>query len=428
VWRRRTIATAAVGGGLSIAALFGLSQGGGTIDVFVGSTPTAVAANTANIWIDQNGGTCVRNASAIIYTGTGDTQSCASIQAALTACTAGDAMRMKAGTYATTQTITTDRTSACPIIAENGTTVNVMTAGGNNLDITNLDVVDLELANDPTGVTFRSSRIGGSGITYLSGPATNVTFTGTSFHDTVDGGNPGAVYVVGNSLAEQINNVVFDGDSFTNLDCTSTPGNHYEAMRVQGYVNGLTVRDSSFSGNAVDTSQIFFTSLTAGAAHTPSGTMLVENNNFGAPEAGNCGGAASLMLNLNMQGGACPVINARYNTAPTTYIGPVLTGNCTGGGPVTITANISQKLGGGCDATFAANLWLNASSANCGTGDQTVADTAAAGLTGDGYHISGSSPARAAGKAGDCPADDHDAQGRPQPAATTCDAGSDEVG
>ena len=73
-------------------------------------------------------------------------------------------------------------------------------------------------------------------------------------------------------------------------------------------------------------------------------------------------------------------------------------------------------------------MWINNLSANCGSGDQTFSSLAAILLGGsDGFHLTAGSPAIAHGNPTDCPALDYDGDARPMPAATTCDAGADEV-
>jgi hypothetical protein len=281
----------------------------------------------ANLWVDTTGGKCTRLATAGAYVNAG---ACDSIQAAIAACTPGDRIRMRAGTYGD-QRITTDRSSPCPVIAEKGTTIGSLIAGADNIDITNVASTDIEFANNPVGVTCRSCDFGGSGISYMQGPASDITFVGGSFHDIVDDDNPGGVFIVGLDPAGQVNNIVFDRVHFTNIDCTARPGNHFEAVRIQGYVNGSTVRRSRFTGNAVDTSQIFYSSLTSTSPHTPTGAHVIDDNTFSSAQAGNCGGAAYLMVNMDMQGGACPDLTVRHNTSDSASLGPAPSENCAAG-------------------------------------------------------------------------------------------------
>jgi len=54
------------------------------------------SAQTANLWVDTNGGTCTRQATPATYV---DAAACSSMQAAQTAASAGDTIRIKNGTY-----------------------------------------------------------------------------------------------------------------------------------------------------------------------------------------------------------------------------------------------------------------------------------------------------------------------------------------
>jgi chitodextrinase len=85
------------------------SQASLTASTSACSTPPP--SGTANVWIDQNGGSCVRSATPISYAGTGDAQSCASMQAAQTAAAAGDRVIMSCGSYAS-QTISSGTKSS----------------------------------------------------------------------------------------------------------------------------------------------------------------------------------------------------------------------------------------------------------------------------------------------------------------------------
>ena len=66
------------------------------------------ASGPANLWIDTNGGSCARSATAGAYV---DASACSSMQAAVAACTPGDTIRMREGDRTARRPITTNQTS-----------------------------------------------------------------------------------------------------------------------------------------------------------------------------------------------------------------------------------------------------------------------------------------------------------------------------
>lgn len=127
-------------GAASLAALgalavpLGLTQGTGKVDVFVGSTPTPTSTpppgspTTANIWVDQNGGTCLDSGTAVAYS---DAAAC-SFDGANDTCDNGDTVLVKGGTSygAVTLTGSNGRTADCTIY--NATGENVVLGDLNN--------------------------------------------------------------------------------------------------------------------------------------------------------------------------------------------------------------------------------------------------------------------------------------------------------
>lgn len=82
---RGWIAVALAGSAVAGAGVMGFTSGG-SVDVFVGSTPTPTTV-TANLWIDTDGGTCTRQGTAATYS---DAAACSTLDAAYTAASAGD--------------------------------------------------------------------------------------------------------------------------------------------------------------------------------------------------------------------------------------------------------------------------------------------------------------------------------------------------
>ncbi len=378
----------------------------------------------ANLWVDPSGGSCARQ---VIAGAWNDAQGCASIQAAAAACVPGDTIGMKAGNYGA-QTITTNLAApGCTVVAESGVTAGKLATNGNWLTIQGGSFAGWE----PSGSAGQPHDIHLVGTTitsqvWFSSCCSNITMTGGSISGVNDGGSPAAVMVQGLTSSTPISNITFDGVEFKNANCT-TAGNHYEVVRTQGWATNLTIKNSYFHNNGVNSSQIFISSFTGGTDHTP-GPITIQNNFFAPPVAPSCGpGPAYFQINGNMQGQPCPDLTVAYNTSLSslTTVWDSSGANCsTGQNTIRFKANIAPKSAGNCGAnSWDHNLWINGSNANCGTGDQTVANTTAAGLIGDGFHISTTSPARAAGDPTNCPATDHDGNPRANPTGTTCDTG-----
>ncbi len=390
---------------------------------------------TANLWIDTNGGTCARSGTQVAYS---DEAACSSIQASVAACTAGDTIRMKAGTSYGNQTITTNRTSpGCTVIGEGSGDTRLVTVGdlqtdGDWLELQNIVASNWDAAGsgtgDPHNITLRNMDL--TGGAYVQNCCRDISIIGGRWHD--NNAINASITFSGDSAALQVEDILIEGVEFYGHDCTPPPADaHFEVLRGQGWLDGWTVRNNYFHDNQVNTGHMHFDAFNGGTYRSPT-NIVVEGNYFAATAAPPCGSgeAAFFQINANGQGIACPTVDIRYNTAVNT---PLATrwdsagANCSSGseGNVILRGNISPK-GSVCSGTYSNNVWINASPVNCGTGDQTVASGAAAGLTGDGFHIADGSVAEAAGVPGLCPAADRDGTARPTPVATTCDAGADE--
>lgn len=73
-----------------------IALGGGGIVVVTNNGGGGPVALTANLWVDTNGGTCVRQASAAAYA---DAAACSTFDGAFAAASAGDVVRIKTGSY-----------------------------------------------------------------------------------------------------------------------------------------------------------------------------------------------------------------------------------------------------------------------------------------------------------------------------------------
>lgn len=77
---------------LTIFSIIFAAIGGYLIYSSFAATPT-----TANLWIDQNGGSCQRSATKIAYSGAGDSNSCSTAQLACNAAASGDLILIRSG-------------------------------------------------------------------------------------------------------------------------------------------------------------------------------------------------------------------------------------------------------------------------------------------------------------------------------------------
>jgi hypothetical protein len=382
--------------------------------------PSVASAQTANLWIDTNGGACTRQSTAAGYS---DGAACASIQAAVSACVPGDTIRMKAGTYGS-QTITAVKTSpGCTVIAESTTSVGGLTTHGAWYEIQNISGTGWDINNSggvgTNHITCRNCNFSGSsGMWWVANGYSDISWIGGSLRNYSTSSNSQAFAIwsgeaVGGSTTAS--NILVDGVTFDNIRNTGGNANHFEVIRVDGKVSGLTIRKSTFTNNVTSTSLIFFTTFRG----TKPQNITLENNFFGGL------GSAYYTLNMNYQGSVCSNWTMRYNTFQNAMLAG---GNCSYS-DIAWVGNLGPS--GNCEGTaFRSNLWYGSSGSACGA-DRLV--TLVSGLLSslmgglDGFQLVAGSPAIDAGGTGsDCIATDR--YGNSRPAGGRCDAGAHEFG
>lgn len=378
--------------------------------------PSVAWAQSANLWIDTNGGTCTRQSNAAGYS---DAAACASIQSAVSACVPGDTIRMKAGTYGS-QTITAVKTSpGCTVIAESTTNVGSLTTHGAWYEIQNVSGSGWNISAAGTkNITCRNCNFAGNGgVWWTADGYSNVSWIGGSLRNFTTSTNSQAFAIWAGETAggsATATGILIDGVTFDNIRNTGGNANHFETIRVDGNVNGLTLRNSSFTNNVTSTSLIFFTTFRG----TKPQNITLENNFFGGL------GSAYYTLNMNFQGAGCSNWTIRYNTFQSSMIAG---GNCSYSNIVWV-GNLGPR--GNCEGTaFRSNVWHGLSGAACGSTDKVVTSLSLGGLSlggiVDGFHLTAGSAAIDAGGSGaDCIATDHDGKSR----TGRCDAGAHEYG
>jgi hypothetical protein len=382
--------------------------------------PSVASAQTANLWIDTNGGTCTRQSAAGAYS---DAAACASIQAAIAACAAGDTIRMKTGAYGA-QTITATKTApGCTVIAEASTSIGALSTGGAWYELQNITSTGSGTLSTPTllwratgaNITCRNCNFSNGQVNW-DAPSTNVNWVGGSLRNmTCTGGCDHGMGVYGS------NNLTVDGVTFDKIVGDGGGGQHFEVIRVDGNINGLTVRNSKFTNNVTSTSTIFFS--TWGGVKPRN--LLFENNFFGSSAP------AYFHFQMNFQNlSNCSDWTFRYNTftGGQGIIPEPQWGFCGSGfSNVVFVGNLMPS--GECVGTsMRYNVSYGTGSACSGTGN-TVTTTSGAALGGTGgfYLQAGSAAIDAGAPAGpDCIATDRD--GNSRPAGVRCDAGAHEYG
>lgn len=377
--------------------------------------PSFASAQSANLWIDTNGGSCTRQSNPAAYS---DAGACPSMQAAIAACAPGDTIRMKAGTYGS-QNITAVKTSpGCTVIAEATTTVGGLTTHGAWYEIQNINSPSWTItAAGTNNITGRNINVSGnSGVWWAADGWSKVSWIGGSLRNfSCSSCANGMAIFASNSVAgtSTASGILIDGVTFDNIRNTGGNANHFEVIRIDGRVNGLTIRNSTFTNNETSTSILFFTTFRG----TKPENIVLENNFFG--EAG----SAYFTINMNYQGSVCSNWTLRYNTFASTSDGMMANGNCSYSNVVWV-GNLGPR--GNCEGTaFRSNVWFGGSGAACGgTADKVVT---ASGLIAGSFRLTAGSAAIDAGGTGsDCIATDHD--GNARPSGGRCDAGAFEYG
>jgi hypothetical protein len=411
-----------------------LAAGAVALDVDAPRTAAAPAAEpaTANLWVDQSGGSCSRAASPGQYR---DASACGSFGDAWNACRPGDTVVVKSGTYGP-QSFTGDKAApGCTIRGEPGTTIADLVTAGAHLTLANVtvDVGEAKHAGweaRARDLTLRNVRLRGLFVRVDIYRAGNIRWLGGELGTA---GQTGGRRVCGqDALPVQVgeaDHITFDGIRFHPQDADPTPsacsanGFHLETIRLDGGTSFFTLRNSTFdSGDRSGTATVFITVPSPGSDEAPH-DLTFENNRFGTTDS-------VVTFNVHSNVTRCVNLTFAYNTfletaglfQCTQAVNVRWIGNLGANGPSTP-----------CFGTSINNVWQDPRRDSCGS-DRWVtgprASTSRLGLGGpDGFRLQRGSPAINAGERGGycmttLRARDHDGQGRPR--GTRCDAGADE--
>lgn len=405
---------------------FPADAAGGIPGPTIGSGGVAVA----NLWVDTNGGTCIRQSTAASYN---DAAACASFSTAAAASTAGDTVLVKPGTYGS-QSITTSRVSTVTIAPEIDATVEIgglSFSGAQNFDVggTGMDAPGATIAAiSSTNVTARNihidARTGTGGTAVFIERSSGVLLYGLTLGPlTRDDAIQIWPYTSGSGFNTNItidHAYVHDLDSDPSID-------HGDCVQAAS-VDGLVIKNSQFINCYAQ--GLFINPFTGDA---PVKNITIENNFVstatpsGRPSVGGAlnigdlntlnGGAGTLLIRNNTIAGDPTIgVSETAATSSASVIGNIFPA---------ILAFSCQTYVGRVD-TFAYNVTGNACSGATNNTTST-SSTINAGFVSSGtsdFHLLTGSVARGKGSPTSHPTDDIDGGIR----ASTPDAGADEFG
>jgi hypothetical protein len=464
--------------GLTLRAIVTATNSGGSVSATSGQTSavqaaaSAPASGNANLWVDANGGSCTRTATAAAYN---DATACGTVSAAWSAAQGGDTILIRGNSsgliYTSGFSASGAKSSTVTISVPSGE--SAWFAGDGSLSgVTNMLVTDDRPVTNPStlagvgnGLAFGMETIGGSSaniafrnvdeycqnrspwhmVTGPNGTSCNASFliNGVNGFSWIGGSNGPTAACINSSPCSGGDNVNNIGPSCSsNAACQNIliqnvvfhdvrrlDGNtHMEAIKIdQG--TGITLRDNWWFSCDCNSAVIFFG---ASSGKETADNVLVEGNVIGNSGAG---GGKGIFDAYNYPSGTAHHFTYRYNTVD----GPIQSDPTTGtlpGTNVRLEGNTAwRQLYSACTpsgATFVKNTWYTDPSTNvaqCGTDNPGIKQGASSLFVSPGapnwnYHLQSTSPLIDAGGSGANGMRDIDNQMRPMGAAD--DVGADE--
>lgn len=412
---------------------------GGMIAVSTGSphdqgqqsnTPTPTATPTpgltlANLFVNPAGaGATPTRCPAVCPYVAGDAYG--SLDAASDAASCGDLVLVRSGTLAGNQIISSTRTcsgwsttscSSCVTIREYPSeTVTVTGDLDTNADWTVVDGFTV-------GGDWDIHTAAINNVLYKNNDVHNVFFdaNGTQFI-TMLGGSVGNVVnshpqlaPVSGTGSNWMQDVLFQGVDFHDVDCTDCVAFHVECIQVVGGTR-ITFRGNRFRNCSISDLQL--------TQYNGSGTpvdFVIENNWFGSPADGgttsfHVNNAAAEVLNLVFQYNSGTTQPGLDNVALMTNA--IIRGNYMPIPSCTLP---------GSGWSFVNNVWSGGTCSASDASDPTLDFVNTTPTSAMDLHLTSTSSGAVGNGDPTCPAADYDGDSRPLPALTTCDAGSDEV-
>ena len=236
--------------------------------------PPPSSGSSANLWIDTNGGSCVRQATAAAYV---DAQACSSFAAAYSAAQSGDSVRVRAGTYPAqffaggANSSQGAGSKTLVFTGESGNVVRQIHSGSDSLTF--------------DGINIDAGGVKTTGAGFENGGGDNVTFRNGSIGNIAD--EKGAL--------TSGRNTVFDNVRFHDV-VLRTDGVHLECLMAL-WNEGMVIRNSRFEECGIMDASIGIGDWWQ-PAPPPYGNVTLEGNWFGASKFDNGGCCATYSLAL----------------------------------------------------------------------------------------------------------------------------------
>jgi Bacterial Ig domain len=404
------------------------------IDVGSGAPPPPPpSGDTANLWVDNNGGSCTRSGSAVSYTA-GDANSCsgaAALDAAYHAAQRGDTVGVVATSYPSLNGISYDASKdagsgVVAFVAQGGSSPNLGSVGiygARHVELNGLTVSYLTVGNGNQNATSCGSddvtlrNLKGK-MFLLSGYVCHVNVLGGSYGPSVDEHTTIGPNGFGGTAAGP-HDILIDGVSIHDVSTSRTPGVHTECFQIFGSwgsaynVRNITIRNSKFGPCPADSGGSG--TVTGGVAMGGvNGFLRFQNNWIGS------GTNIGLALSYQIENLTVDYNSSVRGTAFNNDYASVCGAGC---GPYTFRGNYMRDVGCSTRSSYAYNVWQGAA---CSSTDSNVTSLDFVNTAGFDLHLTATANAINRGDPAIYPSNDIDGGSRPM--GGRADAGADEKG